>query len=42
MKKSVCLILITPDIGHWFPKNLDVKIDNAIRFILESEDLNLP
>jgi predicted esterase len=29
-----CEFIVTPDIGHWFPKDLDVKIDNAIRFIL--------
>jgi predicted esterase len=29
-----CEFIITPDIGHWFPEDLDVKIDNAIRFIL--------
>jgi predicted esterase len=29
-----CEFIITPDIGHWFPKDLDVKIDNAIIFIL--------
>lgn len=25
--------IITPDIGHWFPEDLDIKIDNAIDFI---------
>jgi predicted esterase len=34
-EKFPCEFIITPDIGHWFPEDLDVKIDNAIRFILE-------
>ncbi len=25
--------IITPNIGHWFPKDLDKKIDQAIKFI---------
>ena len=29
-----CEFIVTPDIGHWFPEDLDKKIDNAIEFIL--------
>lgn len=27
---------ITPNIGHWFPENMDKKIDDAIEFILKN------
>jgi hypothetical protein len=30
-----CEFIITPDIGHWFPEDLDIKIDKAIDFILK-------
>jgi predicted esterase len=29
--------IVTPDIGHWFPDDLDKKIDTAIAFILNDE-----
>jgi hypothetical protein len=32
-----CEFIITPDIGHWFPEDLDNKIDNAIDFILKGQ-----
>jgi len=28
-----CQFIVTPDIGHWFPDDLDIKIDNAIDHI---------
>jgi len=28
-------LVVTPDIGHWFPEDLDAQIDEAIAFILE-------
>ena len=27
--------VVTPDIGHWFPDDLDTKIDEAIKYILD-------
>jgi predicted esterase len=30
-----CAFIVTPDIGHWFPEDLDKKIDSAIDFILK-------
>ena len=30
-----CEFIITPDIGHWFPQDLDKKIDKAIDFIFK-------
>jgi predicted esterase len=29
--------IVTPDIGHWFPEDLDVKIDNAFDFIFKGD-----
>jgi predicted esterase len=30
-----CRLLVTPNIGHWFPEDLDVQIDKAIAHIRE-------
>ena len=30
---------ITPDIGHWMPRDLDVKIDNSINFIFNNTNV---
>ena len=32
-----CDFIITPDIGHWFPEDLDKKIDRAIDFIFKTK-----
>jgi acetyl esterase/lipase len=28
-------LVVTPDVGHWFPEDLDTQIDSAIAFVLE-------
>lgn len=33
-----CDFIVTPNIGHWYPKDLEQKIDAAIEKILEQED----
>jgi acetyl esterase/lipase len=30
-----CDFLVTPDIGHWYPEDLDRKIDQAVAYIFE-------
>lgn len=32
-----CEFIVTPDIGHWFPEDLDKKIDSAIGFIFREQ-----
>ncbi len=32
-----CEFFITPDIGHWFPEDLDKKLDSAIDFIFKGQ-----
>ena len=31
------IFIITPNIGHWFPDDLDKKINEAIRFSLKTD-----
>jgi hypothetical protein len=30
-----CDFVVTPDIGHWYPDDLDNRIDQAVRYIFE-------
>ena len=32
-----CEFVVTPDIGHWYPEDLDQKIDDAIERIFKKE-----
>jgi hypothetical protein len=34
-----CDFVVTPDVGHWYPEDLDTRIDLAVAHVLTKEDI---